>query len=208
MSLTSHLKRKDSLIREFLYNAFPNTKPFLREARREQREAPTNRPTEQVPWGTVGMSLDYRLRYYFAITPANELAAWRGAGRWRDRTVTQPDGTDIEIPGLITLPTPHPSPQVVEAFFEELGRFLDEARPASRCLGPQQERELARYCNVLALFEEIYRAGPRDKFNGFTNSSDMSCSTTVITIKSPGSDCTSPDKVCWSSGSWPMPSAS
>ena len=80
MSLTRHLKGRNSPIRKFMQTQFPNTKPFLADARKQVRAAYTIHPDEDVPWGVIGMALDYRIRYYFDVTPYNELAAYKGAG--------------------------------------------------------------------------------------------------------------------------------
>ena len=79
MSLTSHLKDKNSPILQFLRTQFPNTRSFLAEARKQIRAAGTIVPDEDVPWGVVGMALDYRIRYYFGTTPREEFVAYKGA---------------------------------------------------------------------------------------------------------------------------------
>ena len=79
MSLTSHLKDKNSPICQFLRTQFPNTRPFLAEARKKARAADTIIPDEDVPWGIIGTALDYRIRYYFGITSHEELVAYSGA---------------------------------------------------------------------------------------------------------------------------------
>ena len=84
MSLTSHLKDHSSPIREFLRNQFPNTRSFLADARKQIREAHTIRPTADVPWSAIGIALDYRIRYYFAVTPYQEFVAYGGARRLTD----------------------------------------------------------------------------------------------------------------------------
>lgn len=79
MSLTSHLKDSNNPIRTFLRTQFPNTRTFLSDARREVRHANTIRQDRDVRWDTVAMALDYRIRYYFAVTPYKDLMAYRGA---------------------------------------------------------------------------------------------------------------------------------
>ena len=79
MSLTSHLKDKNSPICQFLRTQFPKTRPFLAEARKQARAADTIIPDEDVPWGVIGTALDYRIRYYFGTTSHEELAAYTGA---------------------------------------------------------------------------------------------------------------------------------
>ena len=86
MSLSSHLEDKNSHIRQFLRTQFPNTRSFLAEARKMVREADTIVPDENVPWGLIGTALDYRIRYYFGITPHEELVAYKGARRLNSGT--------------------------------------------------------------------------------------------------------------------------
>ncbi len=83
MSLTRHLEDKSSPVHQFLRTQFPNTQPFLADARKQVRGADSILPDEDpsYPWGTIGTALDYRIRYYFAITPREELVAYRGARR-------------------------------------------------------------------------------------------------------------------------------
>lgn len=87
MSLTKHLKNTKSPIRQFLCDEFPNTRTFLVPARKQVRQAKIIRPTTDVPWDTVATALDYRIRYYFAVTDWKELVAYRGE---RQLTDSQP----------------------------------------------------------------------------------------------------------------------
>ena len=84
MSLTSHLKDKNSPIREFLRTEFPDTRTLLKDARNQVRNADTVRPDGEIPWGTIATALDYRVRYYFDVTPCSELLAHQGARRLTD----------------------------------------------------------------------------------------------------------------------------
>ena len=79
MSLTSYLKNTKSPIRRFLRDAFPNTRPFLAGARKHIRQTRTIRPATNVRWDIVSTALDYRIRYYFAVTKPEELVAYKGA---------------------------------------------------------------------------------------------------------------------------------
>lgn len=90
MSLTDHLKSKSSPIRQFFLDQFPNTRSFLADARKRVREASTVRPDADVQWSTIGMALDYRVRYYFGVTPHDKLIAYEGA---RCLTDAQPVGS-------------------------------------------------------------------------------------------------------------------
>ena len=79
MSLTSSIRNKNTPISQFLRSTFPNTRAFLAEARKQVRQAGTIRPDGDVPWDTIGTAIDYRIRYYFGMTPSEKLAAHRGA---------------------------------------------------------------------------------------------------------------------------------
>ncbi|MCY4369908.1 MAG: hypothetical protein OXF41_10980 [bacterium] len=93
------------------------------------------------------MAIDYRIRYYFATTPYTELVAFGGVRRHMqtlDRTYSLP-------------------PTLISWFFEDLERFLGQVNPCGRALGRVQERQLNRYCFVLALFEQLFRITPHPK---------------------------------------------
>ena len=90
MSLTKHLKNDKGPIRQFLCDEFPNTRTFLASVRKQVRQAKMIRPTTDVPWDIVAMALDYRIRYYFAVTDSEEIVAYRGA---RELTNSQPLST-------------------------------------------------------------------------------------------------------------------
>jgi hypothetical protein len=92
---------------------------------------------ESYPWQTVGTAFDYRLRYFFDASPIESLVAYRGALALGDGTLPRS--------------------------FEELARALDSvvggSHPCSSLLPLAEERALCRYCYLLALFEQLARAG-------------------------------------------------
>ena len=90
MSLTSHLDNKKSPVRQFLRGMFPNAREFLADARKLVRQADTIRPEEDVPWDTIGTAVDYRVRYYFGVTPSEKLVAYEGARRLCELTSRAP----------------------------------------------------------------------------------------------------------------------
>jgi len=59
--------------------------PLINRVQKEVRESLkasascTLRPESAVPYSTIGMALDYRIRYYFDITPVGRLVAYSGA---------------------------------------------------------------------------------------------------------------------------------
>ena len=95
MSLTTHLKDKNSPVNRFIREQFPNTRnvPFLVDARNQLKAAETiRRPdVDDLPWPTIGTAMDYRIRYYFDVTPVESLIAYMGA-----RKITDDQGTDID----------------------------------------------------------------------------------------------------------------
>ncbi len=54
------------------------------------------------------------------------------------------------------------SVEVIESFFSNLDNFLAEVTPANKLLKRTDEEHLARYCYVLALFEDVTRSGRAD----------------------------------------------
>ena len=157
MSLTSHLDDKSSPVRRFLRERFPNTRGLMKYARDELRGVVTIRPdtAERVPT-TIGMAIDYRARYYFSATPFESLVAWRGALKavsYMEHGVDykDSDGAEPDCPSAGAL---------VAEFALKFNDFLKAHDPAGKCLAPDAESELNRYCYVLGLFEEVFRAGP------------------------------------------------
>lgn len=104
MSLTSALKRRESAAARFMREAFPQTRPLLAELRTAEQSrpllaAPGLRPQD---YGLVGTAFDYRLRYYFAPTPLEELIAWDGMvgalrAAWPGTGVGDRDALDLEL---------------------------------------------------------------------------------------------------------------
>ena len=152
VSLTSQLDNSSSPIGKFLEERFPNTRAVTSEANAQFRKVETIRPSEPVPWGTIGTAFDYRARYYFRVTPSSKLVAWQGAlSQWDTTWVGE--GLTGDIVRVV--------PDLVASFFadldETLARMAQEGR--LRDLERQDEELLARYCIVLALFEEMARPG-------------------------------------------------
>lgn len=114
------------------------------------------------PYGTVGTAIDYRVRYYFGVTPWSELVASKGAFNLVGvRPISLSDGKR----GLITRFDPRVGPnesqrswlQLVTDFRDALTAHLDAVRPVARRLSAEDEGLLCRYCYALALFEEMFR---------------------------------------------------
>jgi hypothetical protein len=142
MSLTSHLIDPGSPIGQFLRAQFKNTQAVIGEANSKLKNVESILPSsrQSYPYGMVGMAMDYRLRYYFADTPVNDLVAYKGAMRF----VSQVAPFYVEL---------------VEGIFDGLARVVGEIRPVDRLLDIDAESLLSRHCFALALFEEVYRSG-------------------------------------------------
>lgn len=117
------------------------------------------------PYSIVGMALDYRLRYYWAITPGEETVAWSGAMNFATQmeiaeeshpqygyATGEKDGRCSITDGLIA------------DFFHALDNAVKHLHPVNRQLAPAEEDLLNRYCVVLALFETLYRDSRRESF--------------------------------------------
>ena len=81
MSLTRHLNDRNSPIGRFMREKFPDTGKLLAGPRAWLRRGYTIWPEEceNYPWSTVGVALDYRIRYYFAVSAPEDLIAYRSA---------------------------------------------------------------------------------------------------------------------------------
>ncbi len=115
MSLTSHLDDTSSPVRQFIRSHFPNSAAVTRPANGVLRAAVTMRPSGGVSYGTIGTGLDYRLRYYFGITPPGRLIAYQGA-------------MNVGHAGLLPW-------DVIEGFFANLDRAVAAMQPVRRRLG-------------------------------------------------------------------------
>lgn len=160
MSLISHLKDSASPARQFMYDRFPNIQAISRECKTKLSGATTLRPDTQgsnYPYNIIGTALDYRLRYYFAVTPPEKLVAWHGASRlgWGHGDIPLFDLRTGEI--LINADTGEElyGPD----FFPSLEDTLRKILPVNRRLMRSDEEQLNRYCVVLALLEVIARSG-------------------------------------------------
>jgi len=194
MSLTSHLKSTTSPIGQFIRQRFAHTARLTKVANAQLREKSTIHPIladMPYPYGTVGMAIDYRIRYAFAITPYRQLAAWKGAMCLNPKIREVNDDIPENQIEHAARPNQHIestqkssflkrfraflkggsklqqkeegqwpySAQLLLAFFDNLDRIMDAIQPAGRCIDEEEaELTLARYCYLLALFEEAYRS--------------------------------------------------
>jgi hypothetical protein len=169
MSLTRHLESKSSPIHKFFRAKFPNGRSFLKEARSSIRSAVTIRPPERVDYSTIGTALDYRIRFAFSITSLDEMVAWQGAALLKPRDMDTGDDSDSRGIFKSDLQEHIPASSLIDSFFDGLESTLQTLNPVGRRLSREHENELARYCYVLALFEQIYRAGPTIQSPLFAN---------------------------------------
>jgi hypothetical protein len=173
MSLSSHLDDAGSPVRRFLYEQFPHTRELMAACRSSLEGSETIRRADtsgSPPYGTLGTAIDYRLRYYFGVTPPREFVAATGA-----RMLNMAAG-DRRLLGFGDLaPGVGPSEEVRDEFFMHLEKTVEAIRPVARRCEPPDEEALSSCCYVLALFEqvrrnptninlELYRLGPASTF--------------------------------------------
>lgn len=174
MSLTSHLKNQSSPIRQFIRQRFSQTTKLTEPANKTLQDVGTILPIQadkSYPYGLIGTAIDYRIRYAFNITPYRELVAWRGAIPLTYKALKSKEDLPIDFDEIMSVVRvivgdftsgiargPYPM-KLILAFFESLGVTLEDLQPVGRTLPPDAEEILERYCFVLALFEEIFRAG-------------------------------------------------
>jgi hypothetical protein len=147
MSLTSHLNSLTSPVGQFIKERFSQTAIITKETNSKLRNSVTLLPAAHPwPYDKIGGAIDYRIRYSFDVTPGKQLAAWTGAHMLPFQ---------LEDGGLVEGPY---SLELVEAFFTRLDDIVENIRPVGRRLLVDEERTMARYCFILALFEEVYRS--------------------------------------------------
>lgn len=170
MSLTSHLADPRDPVREWIDARFPNIGALVADSRRSLRDATTVCAVEGRPPTTIGIAIDYRIRYAFAETPPAELIAYAGAADVLSNLLMEidpahealwrrVDGTGLSIQQAVDPATPGLPPNAVSGFMDQLVDRIPAIAPARRALDAEAERELARYCLGLGLFEEVWRTG-------------------------------------------------
>jgi hypothetical protein len=164
VSLTAELDKKDSPVTRWFNEWLTNAKPVSTEWNARVKAVPVVRPeTDQRIPGTVGTAFDYRLRYYLAVTPLEDLVAATGmrlleAGRSCTRSTHAAPDAFLKLHG----PPPDaalPVADLIGEFQQAFAATLAELAPVGRSLADEQEDMLCRYCYLLGLFEELYRAG-------------------------------------------------
>lgn len=162
-SLKQLLSHSGNPVHTFLAGRLPNTRGILDSARsypqgfatdcaslrslaRKEAGSVGLQPASQLTISpylsrTVGTAFDYRVRYFFDVTPIESLAAYSGAVAI---------GNDGPAAGFLQLR-------------DRLEAFLTDHDPRGQLLPDSLERTLCTYCYLLALFEQCYRAGGIDE---------------------------------------------
>jgi hypothetical protein len=156
-TLTLHIKDPNSPVTKFLKEYFPNIPVVTKEIKFQVENPDTIRPADvnKYPYTTIGTAIDYRIRYYFAITPVEDLVAHNLIKTSSDNKTT------VYSTSL--------NPDLIDEFFGSLDDKLEHLRPVGRELERVDEELIARYCYVLALFEAAWRGG--------TDFADPKCAT-------------------------------
>jgi len=155
MSLTSHLRNSSSPVSQFLASNFSNTSRLVRALNTDIRKATALDTPGLAPWeyGLIGTAFDYRVRYFFSITPYREFVAYHGAAH-----------LGCQDFGQLTIIAGGKKPHYVlnasvQTFFDSLDSEINRLKPQIRHLSDSDDLRLAQYCLVLALFEQVFRAG-------------------------------------------------
>jgi hypothetical protein len=142
--LTEHLKDTYSPVRQFLKQRFPRTASLTQEANLQlQSEVTIDPGFKPKIYDLLATAIGYRIRYSFAITPSDQLAAREGTRLFPFYWGGYPYRSRSE--------------KLIEDFFGSLDDTLEAIAPVKQRLEDEQEKLLARYCYVLALFEQLYR---------------------------------------------------
>jgi hypothetical protein len=166
LSLVRELETPDGRIRGFFEQRFRELGEIKSEVRQRAAGVPLTRPDTNVPWGTVGQAIDYRITFSFAAARELARSLWGEsaiagailvemgkAGYERAPMLPAEDGAILLIANRRF---PH---GLVRGFFESLRRTLAEVAPRGMMLDRRGEETLCRHCYVLGLFDEISRAG-------------------------------------------------
>ncbi len=188
MSLKRHIEDSKRPLSKFLRSQFPNHRSFLATARKKVREATIIRQSQAVPWDIVGTALDYRMRYYFAVTSHEQLVAYKGA-----RYLTGPQSqlmfmeSDFRWSGSgnnrIEIAQEEGDVDSLKPefrdLFDSLNRITQENSPIGTRLAQLREDKLNRHCIVLAFLEQASRT---HRIDGVLNASRFSDARALLSI--------------------------
>jgi len=141
MSLKTELDDPHSRITRFLRRHFPATSSTSRRYNPEIYRLQTIKPKAEystVEYTLVGTAFHYRVCFALGPMPPRKAAAYRGARL-------------LISEGVV-------SAGLVERFFSSLDELTDVTVPHRNRLSAEEERQLARFCLVLAHFERAYRS--------------------------------------------------
>lgn len=174
MSLTSHLRTKGSPVRAWINEAFPHMVPAIRDLRHDlppDLDARTLPASPSVPPSTMGVAVDYRIRFYMGPTPAHALVAYAGAQQLVEDYLDEHDPENaalwrhaeslagFALAGPVDLGDSEVAGLSPAAFFTAVDQRIAIIEPVGRVLSEADERELDAICWALALFEEVFRYG-------------------------------------------------
>ncbi len=158
MSLSSQLRDKSSPASRFFTERFPDARSAQRDLVARAADSKTLLPdvSGTYQWNLVGTAVDYRIRLAFPQSVAY-------ADRW---DVIPPMGFVLMRGHHLLPPLPAEESACTGRLEGWAAHFFaslrDTLRTAARSLpNPETERELARHCYVLGLYDSAYRAGPR-----------------------------------------------
>jgi hypothetical protein len=140
MPVTRYMADPNDPVTQFMRTRFPGAAAIMRPVRKELMALPAACPPAAgpgyYPYMTIGKAIDFRIRYYFAVTPLTDYAGYRASLNTRL------------------------GPYAFTEFFYDFEIFLDQLQPAGRRLMAADEEMLARYCYILGLFDHSGRGQP------------------------------------------------
>ncbi|MHB8468079.1 MAG: hypothetical protein ACYDD7_24950, partial [Acidimicrobiales bacterium] len=148
MSLTSELDDHNSPISRFMARYFPQVKELQEPWRRRMAKLDTLRPAQAPPWSTNGVALTYRLGFALGEMPL--MVGLLGMDSWCQGTKSRTASTARQ--------------KVRTDLLAHIKALLEAHQPAGGGpVGAEACEDLCRASYVLALFEELARAGTRIK---------------------------------------------
>src|SRR6266436_4002959 len=128
MSLTSHLRDPNSPIGQFISQRFSQTSSLTKVTNKRLRDLSTTNPGFPTwVYSHLGMAIDYRIRYSFAITPSRHLIAWYGAPELAVKLWDSDDDVPFDwsdIPEGMGIPMPLGSNGLFDEIYRS-NRYLD-----------------------------------------------------------------------------------
>ena len=139
MSLTGLLGAKGSLLRATFQELLPGTSRFVEGVNHELVAFPPNTERPADP-GLSGTALDYRIRYYFEVTPPENTVARRGAAQMARVLRSQSVASTFD------------------SHFDTIHSSVLALNPVGRLLSGEEETTLARHCVFFAYCEQFFRS--------------------------------------------------